>query len=78
MKCSTKVILLVEDNPGDEIPTLRASKADKIANAVVVDRDGAEAPDYLFGTGVRAGRDISVAVRRPGMHWPVLDSAAAS
>ena len=55
-----KVILLVEDNADDEILTLRALKVNKIANDVVVARDGAKALDYLFGTGCYAGRDTSV------------------
>ncbi|HXG45027.1 MAG TPA: response regulator [Gemmatimonadales bacterium] len=46
-----KVILLVEDNPDDEALTLRALTRHKVANRVVVVRDGAEALDYLFGTG---------------------------
>ena len=53
-----KVILLVEDNPDDEALTLRALKQNKVANRVVVARDGEEALDYLFGTGVYAGRDL--------------------
>ncbi len=47
-----KVILLVEDNPKDEALTLRALKKSGIANEVAVARDGAEALDYLFDTGM--------------------------
>lgn len=54
---NSKIILLVEDNPDDELLTLRALKKDKIASKVVVARDGAEALDYLFATGVYADRD---------------------
>jgi CheY-like chemotaxis protein len=54
-----KFILLVEDNPDDEALTLRALKKNNLANGVVVTRDGAEAVDFLFGTGAHAGRDVS-------------------
>jgi len=55
-----KVILLVEDNPDDEALTLRALKKNNIKNEVVVAHDGAEALDYLFGTGKHAGRNVDV------------------
>ena len=55
-----KIILLVEDNPDDEMLTLRALSKSKILNKIVVARDGAEALDYLFGTGAHAGRDTSL------------------
>ncbi len=53
-----KAILLVEDNPDDEILTLRALQTNNIRNHVVVARNGVEALDYLFGTGAHAGRDV--------------------
>jgi two-component system response regulator len=55
-----KIILLVEDNPDDELLTLRALRKNNILNDIVVAHDGAEALDYLFGTGTHAGRDTSV------------------
>jgi CheY-like chemotaxis protein len=55
-----KVILLVEDNADDELLTLRALKKNNIRNEVVVARDGSEALEYLFGTGIHSGRDLQV------------------
>lgn len=59
-----KVILLVEDNPDDELLTLDALATNRIGNEVVVARNGVEALDYLFGTGDWAGRDV--------MEWPAV------
>ena len=56
-----EIILLVEDNPDDELLTLRALEHNGgVAGEVVVARDGVEALDYLFGTGSHAGRDTGV------------------
>ncbi|WP_341678994.1 response regulator [Niveibacterium sp. SC-1] len=56
---SDRPILLVEDNPDDEALTLRAFAKNRIANPVVVARDGVEAIEYLFGTGRHASRDLT-------------------
>ncbi len=53
---SDKAILLVEDNPDDELLTLEALEANRIGNKVIVARNGVEALDYLFGEGAHAGR----------------------
>jgi len=54
---SKKVILLVEDNPDDEALTLHALEKSNVNHSIIVARNGAEALDYLFGTGAYAGRD---------------------
>jgi two-component system response regulator len=56
-----QVILLVEDNPDDRDLALLAFDQSKIANEVVVAENGVEALDYVFGTGVYAGRDAAEA-----------------
>jgi two-component system response regulator len=56
---SEKLIMLVEDNADDEELTLRALKQAKIANDIVVARDGAEALDFVFGKGSHQGRDLA-------------------
>ena len=55
----SKMILLVEDNPDDEALTLRAVKR-HMPHKIAVARDGAEALEFLFGTGRHAGRDLTI------------------
>jgi two-component system, response regulator len=49
-------ILLIEDNPNDEMLALHAFKKHNLANKVHVVRDGAEALEFIFCTGAYAGR----------------------
>ena len=56
---SEQVILLVEDDPADEALAIHALEQNNIGNSIAVARDGAEALDYLFGTGAYEGRDVS-------------------
>ena len=55
MKSTT--ILLVEDNPDDELLTVRALKKNNLGNDVFVVRDGVQALDYLFCQNEYADRD---------------------
>ncbi|KAF0163596.1 MAG: putative two-component response regulator [Rhodocyclaceae bacterium] len=58
-------ILLVEDNPQDEMLILRVLKKINLANEVDVVRDGQQAVDYLFGEGefvARAGTELPAVV----------------
>jgi len=48
-----KTIMLVEDNPDDELLTLRALKKNNIVNEVVVAHDGEEALEFLLGSDTR-------------------------
>ncbi len=50
-------ILLVEDNPNDEMLTLSALRDAKITNHIDVVRDGEEALDFLFRREKYASRD---------------------
>ena len=53
-------ILLVEDNPADVELTLRALEKNNLTNQVQVVSDGAQALDYLFNTGIFAGKKSPV------------------
>jgi two-component system, response regulator len=50
-------ILLAEDDPADAELTLRALRRNNLANKVHWVKDGAEALDYIAGSGTYAGRD---------------------
>lgn len=63
MLADLKRILLAEDNANDLELTLAALQQNRLANEVVIVRDGAEALDYLYRRGQYADR--------PGGH-PVL------
>lgn len=52
-----KTILIVEDNPQDEMLMLRALRKANVANRIEIVRDGQQALDYLFCEGEFAGRD---------------------
>jgi len=57
MTSSLRPILLVEDSPKDLELSLAALARCKLANPIEVARDGAEALDYLRGSGPWQGRD---------------------
>jgi len=54
---SIRTILLVEDNPQDEMLTVRALRRANVANRIDVVRDGQQALDYLFVRGEFADRE---------------------
>lgn len=51
-------ILLVEDNDDDARLAIRELKKHNLANNLLRVHDGAEALDYLFGTGQYEGRNV--------------------
>jgi two-component system response regulator len=55
----TKLMLLVEDNASDEKLALLAFKKAGVTATIAVARDGAEALDFVFATGVHSGRDLT-------------------
>jgi len=64
MKTYTSEILLVEDNPSDATLTIIALKDAKVGDAIRHLKDGDEALEYIFATGVYAKRKIR---NTPGM-----------
>ena len=51
MPDTTRVILLVEDDPDHELLTIRALKKANVNNEIFVAHDGEEASRFLFGSG---------------------------
>jgi two-component system response regulator len=54
-----KYILLIEDDEDHVALATRALRDNRVANEIVVKRDGAQARDFLFGLGEFAGRDTT-------------------
>jgi two-component system, response regulator len=52
-------ILMVEDNMDDAELTMRALKKHHLANRLTHLTDGAQALDFIFGTGAYEGRDVN-------------------
>jgi|SRR6218665_576341 len=52
-------IVLIEDNPSDAEMTMRALKKNNIGNHIIHLKDGAEALEFIFGTGTYEGRNIN-------------------
>jgi two-component system, response regulator len=54
-----RLVLLVEDNPDDELMTVEALEGTGVTAEIAVVRDGEEALDWLFRRGEHAGRTSS-------------------
>jgi len=67
-----KIILLVEDNPDDEMLTRMSLEKCRVANRVVVAHDGQEALDCLFGSEA-TGEPLSPTVVLLDLHLPKID-----
>ncbi len=55
-------ILLVEDNPNDQLLTKRAFKKSNLGNDLVIVNDGQEALEYLLGTDTIEPKPLPVLV----------------
>lgn len=69
----TKTILLVEDNPDDEMLTIRALRKSDATNEIVVAHDGAEALEQLFGAPGEAGKPVLPALVLLDLKLPKVD-----
>ena len=69
------LILLVEDTRTDEELTVRALRKAKVEAEIVVQRDGQQALDFLFGQGAYEGqeRDVLPALIMLDMKLPKVD-----
>jgi len=67
-------ILLVEDNPDEEVLTIRALRRNGIVSEIIIARDGVEALDILFGTGAyQATGPVTPQVVLLDLNLPKLD-----
>ena len=57
----TKLILVVEDNPDDELLMLDALHQGGVKTEIEIARDGQQAVDFLFGAGAHASPDMAKA-----------------
>lgn|SRR5487761_1293502 len=60
IETSHRALLLVDDNEDDELLTIDALRSSGVRQGIFVVRDGAEALDWLFGSGLHADRDTSL------------------
>ncbi|NOY80810.1 MAG: response regulator [Kiritimatiellaeota bacterium] len=56
MNAQPTQIVLIEDSPADAELTVRALKKHRVANEILLLKDGEEALEYFFATGSYAGR----------------------
>jgi len=52
-------IVIVEDNPNDGELMIRSLKKNRLANNIIILKDGEQALDFIFCRGKYTGRDIS-------------------
>lgn len=72
------MILVAEDNASDEKLTVVACQKCGVPNQVIVLRVGADALDYLFGTGKYTGQaaDVLPSVKTLGLFWLDMNEPA--